>query len=159
MEVLTFEQKEGIIMGMIEKMRNRTSGGNRNNNKATWGEEALMLRRQAIMDLMGKGKSRTKIVNELVERWDINQSTAYNYIDDVNKFLSASYKDETEYLKDIIYHKLESLAEDALENRDRKSALKAYEQIAKMGGLFEEKHKVENNMVITFDFGGEGNSL
>ena len=157
MGILTFEQKEGIIMGMIEKMRNRTSGGNRNNNKATWGEEALMLRRQAIMDLMGKGKSRTKIVNELVERWGINQSTAYTYVDDVNKFLSASYKDETEYLRDIIYHKLESLAEDAIEHNDRKSALRAYEQIAKMGGLFEDKLKVENNTTIQFDFGGEGN--
>lgn len=157
MEVLTFEQKEGIIMGMIEKMRNRTSGGNRNNNKATWGEEALMLRRQAIMDLMGKGKSRTKIVNELVERWGINQSTAYNYVDDVNQFLSASYKEESDHLKDIIYHKLECLAEDAISSRDRQSALRAYEQIAKMGGLYEDKLKVENNTVIKFDFGGEGN--
>ena len=157
MEVLTFEQKEGIIMGMIEKMRNRTSGGNRNNNKATWGEEALMLRRQAIMDLMGKGKTRTKIVNELVERWNINQSTAYTYVDDVNKFLSASYKEESDHLKDIIYHKLESLAEDALVHNDRKSALKAYEDIAKMAGLYEDKVKLENNTLIKFDFGGEGN--
>ena len=157
MEVLTFEQKEGIIMGMIEKMRNRTSGGNRNNNKATWGEEALMLRRQAIMDLMGKGKSRTKIVSELVERWGVNQSTAYTYVEDVNQFLSASYKEESDHLKDIIYHKLESLAEDALEHNDRKSALKAYEDIAKMAGLYEDKVKLENNTVIKFDFGGEGN--
>ena len=31
------------------------------------------------------------------------------------------------------------------------------EQIAKVGGLYEDKLKVENNMTIHFDFGGEGN--
>lgn len=156
MGVLTFEQKENIIRATIKNLQ-ETKKGKVPPSITGWGEDALMFRRQAIMELMGKGKSRTKIVNEISERWDVSKTSAYVYVKDVNQFLTDSYKAESEHLKDIIFHKLECLAEDAISSRDRQSALRAYEQIAKMGGLYEDKLKVENNTTIHFDFGGESN--
>lgn len=156
MGILTFEQKENIIKATIKNLQ-ETKKGKVPPSIAGWGEDALTFRRQAIMELMGKGKSRTKIVNEISERWDVSKTSAYIYVKDVNQFLTDSYKEESDHLKDIIFHKLECLAEDALEHNDRKSALKAYEDIARMGGLYEEKVKLENNTTIKFDFGGEGN--
>jgi hypothetical protein len=156
MGILTFEQKENIIKATIKNLQ-ETKKGKVPPSIAGWGEDALTFRRQAIMELMGKGKSRTKIVNEISERWNVSKVSAYIYVKDVNQFLTDSYKEESDHLKDIIFHKLECLAEDALEHNDRKSALKAYEDIARMGGLYEEKVKLENNTTIKFDFGGEGN--
>ena len=152
MGILTFEQKENIIKATIKNLQ-ETKKGKVPPSIAGWGEDALTFRRQAIMELMGKGKSRTKIVNEISERWNVSKVSAYIYVKDVNQFLTDSYKEESDHLKDIIFHKLECLAEDALEHNDRKSALKAYEDIARMGGLYEEKVKVENSTTIQFDFG------
>ena len=52
-------------------------------------------------------------------------------------------------------HKLESLAEEATEARDRKSALRAYEQISKLAGLYSEKLEVQAQTEIKFDFGND----
>ena len=152
MGILTFEQKENIIKATIKNLQ-ETKKGKVPPSIAGWGEDALTFRRQAIMELMGKGKSRTKIVNEISERWNVSKVSAYIYVKDVNQFLTDSYKEESDHLKDIIFHKLECLAEDALEHNDRKSALKAYEDIARMAGLYEDKVKVENSTTIQFDFG------
>ena len=156
MDVLTFEEKENIIKATIKNLQ-ETKKGKVPASMTGWGEDALMFRRQAIMELMGKGKSRTKIVNEISERWDVSKVSAYVYVKDVNHFLTDNYKEESNHLKDIIFHKLECLAEDAIEHNDRKSALRAYEDIARMAGLYEDKVKLENNTTIKFDFGGEGN--
>ena len=87
-------------------------------------------------------------------RWDIHNAVAYNYINDAYDYIAETYKEDTPKLRDIAISRLESLAEDALLNRDRASALKAYDQINKLQGLYEEKVKTDNNVTITFDFGG-----
>ena len=90
-----------------------------------------------------------------MDRWGCTKSSAHKYVTDALSFIADSYKEDADKLKDIIMHRLESLAEDALENRDRKSALKAYDQMSKLAGLYEDKVKVEADTTIKFDFGGD----
>ena len=67
----------------------------------------------------------------------------------VSRFADEDY----DKLKDILMHKLEALAEDATNARDRKSALRAYDQISKLAGLYTEKVEVQQDTNIHFDFG------
>lgn len=146
---LTFEEKEAIILKELARVKDRRK------LQQSWHEAPLLLRRQAIMDLLGRGMSRQNVVKELMARWDVCPATANSYVNDVNKYIAESYKEDTISLREVIFHKLEALAEEALANRDRKSALKAYEQMSKLGGLYEDKVKVEADTTITFDFGGD----
>ena len=103
--------------------------------------------------MIGKGMTRMSIAKDLEKRWDISNTTAYNYIRDTFKYIAENYKQDYDKLKDILMHKLESLAEEATNARDRKSALRAYEQISRLAGLYTEKVETSNTTTINFDFG------
>jgi hypothetical protein len=154
MDILTTEEIDNIIKAEIFRL-NPHNGVKGPKKGLSWREEQLFLRRQEIMKLYGKGMTKMSIMNEIMRRWDCKKGTAYNYIEDAIDFIVESYKGDADKLKDVIMHRLESLAEDALDSRDRKSALKAYDQISKLAGLYEEKVKVEADTTIKFDFGGD----
>lgn len=145
---LSEEEKDAIILEEINRVKKRKK------QFQAWNEGPLLLRRQVVMDMLGKGMSRAHTVREIMARWNVCVTTANAYVNDVNKYIAESYKEDTNSLREVIFHKLEALAEDAIANRDRKSALKAYEQMSKLGGLYEDKVKVEADTTITFDFGG-----
>lgn len=145
---LTDEEKSNIVLAEIDRLRQKRK------NKHTWQETPLLLRRQIIIDLLGQGLSKTRIVEELMARWGVENSIAYRYVNDAYDYIAELYRDDSDKLKEIALSKLESLAEDAIASRDRASALKAYDQINKLQGLYEEKLKTENKTSITFDFGG-----
>lgn len=152
MDILTTEEIDNIIKAEIFRL-NPNNGVKGPKKCLSWREEQLFLRRQEIMKLYGKGMTKMSIMNEIMRRWDCKKGTAYNYVEDAIDFIVESYKGDADKLKDVIMHRLESLAEDALDSRDRKSALKAYDQISKLAGLYEEKVKTENMTTIQFDFG------
>lgn len=153
MGILTTEQIDNIIKEEIRRMS--PNSGIRKVKIGSWREEPLFLRRQEIMKLYGKGMTKISIMNEIMNRWGCKKTTAFKYVEDAIDFIVESYKEDMDKLKNIIMNRLEYLAEDAMDNRDRKSALKAYDQLSKLAGLYEEKVKTENNTVISFDFGGD----
>ena len=65
---LTAEEKNEIVGAEIERLRQKRK------NKHTWEETPLLLRRQIIIDLLGQGLSKTRIVEELMARWDIHKA-------------------------------------------------------------------------------------
>lgn len=154
MDVLTREEIDNIIKAEIFRM-NPNNGVKGTKKGLCWREEQLFLRRQEIMKLYGKGMTKMSIMNEIMNRWGCKKGTAYNYIEDAIDYIVECYKEDADKLKDVIMHRLESLAEDALGSRDRKSALKAYDQLSKLAGLYEDKVKVEADTTIKFDFGGD----
>ena len=107
------------------------------------------------MKMLSKGLTKASCVQEIMSRWDVAEQTARNYIKDAMDYIAENYKEDTEHLKDVLMFKLESLAEDASLHNDRKSALKAYDQISKLAGLYDEKLKVEAETVIKFGFDGD----
>jgi hypothetical protein len=151
-EILTQEQIDDIIMKEHHRLSPKTCKNKAQKNNS-WDEDVVVLRRRTIMEMIGKGMTRMSISKELEKRWDISNTTAYNYIRDTFKYIAENYKEDYDKLKDILMHKLESLAEEATEARDRKSALRAYEQISKLAGLYTEKVEVQQDTNIHFDFG------
>lgn len=152
-QIMTKEEIDNIIKAEMFRLNpmNGVKGGTRKG--MTWREDILFIRRQEIMKLYGKGMTKMSIMNEVMERWGCTKSSAHKYVTDALTFIADSYKEDADKLKDIIMHRLESLAEDAMGSRDRKSALKAYDQISKLAGLYEDKVKVEADTTIKFDFG------
>lgn len=153
-EILTQEQIDDIIMKEHHRLSPKTCKNKAQKNNS-WDEDVVVLRRRTIMEMLGKGMSKMSIAKDLETRWDISNSTAYNYIKDTFQYIAKNYKEDYDKLKDILMHKLESLAEDATNARDRKSALKAYDQISKLAGLYTEQVKVEADTNIKFDFGND----
>lgn len=151
-KLLTQEQIDKIIMDEHHRLSWKTCKTKPQKNNS-WDEDIVALRRRVIMEMLGKGKSKMTISKELGARWDISESTAYNYIKDTFKYIAEHYKEDYDKLKDILMHKLESLAEEATEARDRKSALRAYEQISKLAGLYTEKVEMQTETNIKFNFG------
>ena len=151
-EILSQEQIDDIIMKEHHRLSPKTCKNKAQKNNR-WDEDVVVLRRRTIMEMLGKGMSKMSIAKDLEKRWDISNSTAYNYIKDTFQYIAKNYKEDYDKLKDILMHKLESLAEDATNARDRKSALKAYDQISKLAGLYTEKVEVQQDTNIHFDFG------
>lgn len=153
-EILTQEQIDDIIMKEHHRLSPKTCKNKAQKNNS-WDEDVVVLRRRTIMEMIGKGMTRMSIAKELEKRWDISNTTAYNYIRDTFKYIAENYKEDYDKLKDILMHKLESLAEEATEARDRKSALRAYEQISRLAGLYSDKLEVQAQTEIKFDFGND----
>lgn len=153
-DILTQEQIDDIIMKEHHRLSPKTCKNKAQKNNS-WDEDVVVLRRRTIMEMIGKGMTRMSIAKDLEKRWDISNTTAYNYIRDTFKYIAENYKQDYDKLKDILMHKLESLAEEATEARDRKSALRAYEQISRLAGLYTEKVEVQQDTNIHFDFGND----
>lgn len=151
-DILTQEQIDDIIMKEHHRLSPKTCKNKAQKNNS-WDEDVVVLRRRTIMEMLGKGMSKMSIAKDLEKRWDISNSTAYNYIKDTFQYIAKNYKEDYDKLKDILMHKLESLAEDATNARDRKSALKAYDQISKLAGLYTDKVEVKQDTEIKFNFG------
>lgn len=153
-DILTQEQIDDIIMKEHHRLSPKTCKNKAQKNNS-WDEDVVVLRRRTIMEMLGKGMTKMNIAKELGPRWDISESTAYNYIKDTFKYIAENYKEDYDKLKDILMHRLENLAEDALNSRDRQSALRAYDQISKLAGLYTDKVEVQGDTTIHFNFGGD----
>lgn len=151
-ELLTQAQIDKLIMDEHHRLSWKTCKNKAQKNNS-WDDDIVALRRRTIMEMLGKGMTKMSISKDLGKRWDISESTAYNYIKDTFKYIAENYKEDYDKLKDILMHKLESLAEEATEARDRKSALRAYEQISKLAGLYTEQVELKQETNIKFDFG------
>lgn len=149
-EFLTPEEQDNIIKRIIKSTHAR--GGTQ---KKAWTDYAINIRRQVILDLLGQGLSYPRIEQELMARWECGHTSVCTYYKDAVNYLSEGSEEYKEHIKEIMVHKLESLAEDALAHNDRKSALSAYEQINKLNNLYVNKVEadVKDNVVIRFDFG------
>lgn len=154
-QIMTKEEIDNIIKAEMFRMNPKNGVKGATRKGLTWRDDILYIRRQEIMKLYGKGMTKISIMNEVMDRWGCTKSSAHKYVTDALSFIAESYKEDADKLKDVIMHRLESLAEDAMGERDRKSALKAYDQISKLAGLYEDKVKVEADTTIKFDFGGD----
>jgi hypothetical protein len=153
-KILTDEEIDNIIIAEKQRLTHTTIKGHpRQKGASKWREEPLLLRRQVIMRLLGQGKSRWTVVLELRDRWGVCDRTANEYVKDAFKFIADSYRNDNETLREVLMHKLEAIAEDAIASRDRKSAIKTYETMAKLGGLVDDKIRLEGETTVKFDFG------
>lgn len=147
---LTPEEQDTLIKSRIAM---HTTKGN--NCKKVWTEDALMVRRQVIIDLLGQGLSYTRIQQELMARWGVGHSSVINYIKEAIRWMGEQNKAFTDDARDAMMERLTALAEDAIAHNDRKSALGAYEMMSRIQGITTDKKDINLTGSLEFKFGGE----
>lgn len=122
--------------------------------KRPWQEDELLIRRQVIIDYIGQGLSRRRIIEQLCDRWEITDRTAYNYYTDAIKYLAKDNDKFKEYNRDKMTERLEYIMTEAIERGCYKEAVMAAAELDKILGLQQENKKIEiTDFKTEFKFG------
>jgi len=143
---------EEIDKIMINRIKSSPKRGGK--AKDGWTDEELRLRNSVVLDLLcNKGISRAETSRILQTRWGVGHTTSDRYIHAALDELVKDYDDFCEYNRVQHLQRLEGVLEDSLSHGDRKNALAALEQIAKINSLFLERKDINiNSDTISFDF-------
>lgn len=120
-----------------------------------WDAADVLIRRECIWELMSQGLSRSRIALQLQDRWECSQRSAYEYIRDAMDALVRDNEEVEEQTRIKQIERLEYIAAEALERNNTSDALKAYEQLNKIYGLYNEKKEIKVDADVRFDFGDE----
>lgn len=124
------------------------------NKRDPWTEAELMMRNQVIVDLLGQGLSRRRIVEEIMSRWGIKQSMAYQWIKEAMELLMEGNEEFLEYNRDKQIERLENIITEAMEAHEYKAAVMATAELNKLLGLTTNQKVTIENADRTFKFGG-----
>ena len=131
-------------------------GGKGNAVKGAWTKEELELRDAVIMEYITKqGLSKTATAQQIMDRWGIKQSAAYQYVLEAIQRFSKSFTEETvENQKKVWLERCEAILQDAIDSRDRGTVIKALDLIGKSMGIYQQKQNIDlsGEADIRFDF-------
>lgn len=125
------------------------------NKREPWTEAELMMRNQVIVDLLGQGLSRRRIVEEIMSRWGIKQSMAYQWIKEAMELLMEGNEEFLEFNRDKQIERLENIITEAMEAHEYKAAVMATAELNKLLGLTTNQKVTIENADRTFKFGGD----
>lgn len=148
------EQIDAVINAKLKQMP--STGGKANTKQNAWKPEELELRTAVIMQyICEQGLSRERTAQQITNRWNISIPTARKWVKMAIDAFAKSYVDENaEEQRRMWLERCEQILQDAIDSRDKQSALKALDLIGKSMGIYLEKKDltVEGNVDITFDF-------
>lgn len=150
---LTEEEIDAVIKSRLEQFCRK--GGANNGRNAHWTEDELELMDNVIWELITKkGYSREVAAQTIKERWDIHISTARKYVKQAIERVSNAYEEDTDKLRRVFLERCEGIIKDAIENRQKDTALKAMDLMAKSLGLYRESKDInlQGDGSIKFDF-------
>lgn len=131
-------------------------GGKVPSKSAKWSKDELNLIDFVIWTyITEQGLSREATAHQLHNRWDICLSTARRYITDSIKRASENFPaEELEEKRRKFLERCESILQQAIEDGQKDTALRALDTYAKAAGLYKETKDInfEGNASITFDF-------
>lgn len=142
----------------IDEFINVRLAVNREEHRAAqlkWTETEIAYRNSVILDLVGQGLSRRRIIEEICDRWNIAQSTAYRWYDMALDALTADNDEFVSKVRDFQLERLNNIAEHAHVEKDYGTMLKCLDQINKICGLYIDKKEVVVKDKLKFDFGTE----
>lgn len=136
-----------------------TKGGKQKNSLVKWSDEEIDLRDSVVIDYLTVNcLSREQTARQLSDRWDISIGTARKYVNEaVIRFCNNAVEEDAVIRRKMFEEKLNSILQDAVDNDDRQSALRALDIFAKTTGMYENKTDVNLTVDggISFEFGGE----
>ncbi len=109
-------------------------------------------RKKFITKHLRKGKVPAQVIELVMEEYGVAYDTAYQLVYAVNKDINDSLKELYDNAAEYLTRNLQSLTEDSLEAKDRKSALKSLELLAKICKVGSEDGKMDINISFGFDF-------
>lgn len=104
-----------------------------------------------------KGRLPAQVIPEIMEKYEYTESTAYDRAYDAWKRFKQSLAHISDNAAEYCLGTLQKIVEESMNDKDRKNALKAIDQIAKILKLTEGDRKVDVNVNFGFDFDGENN--
>ena len=104
-----------------------------------------------------RGRLPAQVIPEIMEKFEYAESTAYDRAYDAWKRFKQSLAHISDNAAEYCLGTLQKIVEDSMNDSDRKNALKALDQIAKILKLTEGERKVDVNVNFGFDFDGENN--
>lgn len=103
-----------------------------------------------------KGRLPVQVIPEIMEKYDYTESTAFDRAYDAWKRFKQSLAHISDNAAEYCLGTLQKIVEDSMECEDRKNALKAIDQIAKILKLTEsERKEIDVNVQFDFNTGGE----
>ena len=109
-------------------------------------------RKKFIAKHLRRGKVPAQVIELVMEEYGLEYNTSYQLVYSVNKEINESLKELYDNAAQYLTRNLQSLAEESLEDKDRKSALKSYELLAKICKVGSEDGKMDINISFGFDF-------
>ena len=148
------EEIDRMINTRLEQFPRK--GGKTSSKNVSWSDEELSIIDSVIWDYISKqGLSREQAAQQIHSRWDISLSTARRYITDSIKRMASTYTEEDqEEQRKIWLERCEAILQDAIETRDKQSALRALDLMGKSMGFYKETKDVNLDVDggISFDF-------
>lgn len=151
--VFKFMTPEQIDTLMTNHIKNSTRRGG-NVKHYEWTEPLLMVRRQVVCDLIGQGLSRRRIVEELMSRWEIGATAAYEYIKDAYEYILQGNEEYMEFNRDKQTERLENIITEAQAAGDYRAATMAAAELNKLLGLTTSQKLTIEGTDRIFKFGG-----
>lgn len=113
--------------------------------------KATIERRKFIIDQLKKGKLPKEVIVLTVEKFGVSYSIADKLVYNCNKEIKESLQDFYDEAADYIVSNLQDINQEAREKGDRKNALKALEQLAKIVKVGTDDNKIDFNIHFDFD--------
>ena len=103
-----------------------------------------------------KGRLPAQVIPEIVEKYGYTESTAFDRAYVAWKRFKESLAHISDNAAEYCLGTLQKIVEDSMECEDRKNALKAIDQIARIMKLTEnERKEIDVNVQFDFNTGGE----
>ena len=152
---LTIEEQDAIIIGCLNKHTKR--GGTISNDLKIWNDEAIQIRRDIIIELLGKGLNHDKVVREMSNRWGVSRPTGYKYLKDACEYLSEGSQELKEHYAEVAQTRITAILEKCIEGNNNRLALASLDMLNRIQGLYTSKieAEVKQDTTIEFKFGGE----
>ena len=148
------EEIDSLINSRLKQFPRK--GGKSCSKHVSWSEAELQIIDEVIWDYIAKqGLSREACAQQIHYRWDISMSTARRYIADSIKRMASTYTEEDqEEQRRVWLERCEAILQDAIETKDKQSALRALDLMGKTLGLYKETKdiNVDGDNTIHFEF-------
>lgn len=146
------EKIDAIINTRLQQFPRK--GAKQNSRNVGWTEEELQLIDNVIFDYICKqGLSRESTAQQISSRWDVTLQTARRYVKEAIERFANSFDDDNEKLRKVWMERCETILTDAIESRQKDSALKALDLMAKSMGLYKDNINIGGgDTPIKFDF-------
>ena len=103
-----------------------------------------------------KGRLPAQVIPEIMEKYEYTESTAYDRAYDAWKRFKQSLAHISDNAAEYCLGTLQKIVEESMNDKDRKNALKALDQIAKIMKLTEsERKEIDVNVQFDFNTGNE----
>ena len=152
---LTKEEQDAIVIACLNKHTKR--GGTSSTNSNIWNDEAIQVRRDVIIELLGKGLNHDKVVKEIGVRWGVTRPTGYKYLKDACEYLSEGSQEYKEHYAEVAQSRITAILEKCIEGNNNRLALASLDMLNRIQGLYTTKveAEVKQDTTIEFKFGGE----